>query len=102
MPLGAMTRFPYCQATLRLAPGDTVLLMSDGFPERLDPADEMLGYERASSEFSAAAAAEPSGPAAVIEQLRRVAEDWAAGRTLEDDMTFVVLKVRDGSALVAS
>lgn len=102
MPLGAVARFPYRQATLRLAPGDTVLLMSDGFPERLDPADEMLGYERASSAFSAAAAARPVGPAAVVEQLRRVAGEWAAGRALDDDMTFVVLKVREDPPLVAS
>lgn len=96
MPLGALRRFPYQQVTVSLSPGDVVLLMSDGFPERLDPADEMLGYERAGSAFETAAASAAS-TAAIVERLRRDSEDWAAGRPPDDDVTFVVLKVTDGA-----
>ncbi len=46
MPLGSLRDFPYRQSDLGLDSGDTVLLMSDGFPERLNRDDEMLGNDQ--------------------------------------------------------
>jgi hypothetical protein len=36
MPLGSVSAFPYQKQELILSPGDTVVLMSDGFPERFN------------------------------------------------------------------
>lgn len=90
-PLGSFIGFRYQETALDLEPGDTVLLMSDGFPERLNQADEMLGYEKAVEAFSRAAARNGS-PNAIIERLVADGEDWAAGTPPQDDMTFVVLR----------
>ncbi len=92
MPLGGVADFPYRQRELGLDSGDTVLLMSDGFPERLNPEDEMLGYDKVRAAFARAAA--NTTPQTIIDRLVADSEAWAAGKPPEDDMTFVVLKMR--------
>ena len=91
MPLGSLANFPYRQSELNLDSGDTVLMMSDGFPERLNPGDEMLGYDRVVEAFSRVAATPPQ---TIIDRLVSDGQTWAGGRPAEDDTTFVVLKMR--------
>jgi phosphoserine phosphatase RsbU/P len=88
-PLGAMSNYAYHQAEITLAPNDVVLLMSDGLPERFNPASELFEYERTKEELSAHACA---GPRAIVDGLLRASDEWAKGRPLDDDLTLVVLK----------
>ncbi|MGH9942969.1 MAG: SpoIIE family protein phosphatase [Pyrinomonadaceae bacterium] len=92
MPLGSVSSFPYKQIELSLAPGDTVVLMSDGFPERFNEAGEMLDYDRARGVLAEVARL---APAEIIERFVREGERWAGGRPQDDDVTFVVLKVKE-------
>ncbi len=89
MPLGSFPDFPYQQCTLALDPGDTVLLMSDGFLELLNAEGAMLEPHRVRALFEEAAGAEPD---AVIAHLREAGTTWANNRPLNDDVTFVVLR----------
>ena len=89
MPLGGLARFDYRQAELPLQSGDTLLLMSDGFPELLSPAGDVLGYARA-RELFAAAAHKP--PAELIADLAAEASRWCGGGAPNDDVTFVTLR----------
>lgn len=91
LPLGSFAGFPYQQKELQLSLGDTVLLMSEGFPERLNGDDEMLGYDKVSQAFSQTATTSPQG---IIDRLVADGEAWAKGEPPVDDMTFVVLKMR--------
>lgn len=91
MPLGAFADFPYQSQTLRLNPGDTLLLMSDGLEEMFNPRDETLGEEKVKALFQEIAA---DSPQAIIEYLKNAGETWAEGRAQQDDVTFVVVKVR--------
>ena len=91
MPLGSFVKFPYQEAALTVYPGDTVLFMSDGFPERFNGDRAMLGYEAAAEVFARVA---ETNPEAIIEHLLRKSEAWSDGQPLDDDMTFVVMKVR--------
>ncbi|MDA8016017.1 MAG: SpoIIE family protein phosphatase [Thermoanaerobaculia bacterium] len=91
LPLGTPLRGRYQEAQLRLEPGDTVLFMSDGFPERIGPEDEPLGYQRVQQAFADAAEQPARG---IVQALLQTSEEWARGRPLDDDMTFVVLKAR--------
>ncbi len=59
MPLGAMTNFPYQLMEVELNIGDTILLMSDGFPELTNNKNEMYGYDKAKTEFDAVGGKEP-------------------------------------------
>ncbi len=92
VPLGSFSGFPYQRKTVDLEPGDTVILMSDGFPEILNPAGELFGYERLETVVREAA---EGSPREVIRHFTHTATEWADGRPPDDDMTFVVLKVKE-------
>ena len=89
--LGYSALAQYEQQTFELAPGDALLLMSDGLPERLNGADEEYGYPRVEALFGEVVT-EP--PETIIQRLTQGGEDWADGRPQDDDITLVVLKVK--------
>jgi serine phosphatase RsbU (regulator of sigma subunit) len=91
VPLGSLTAYSYRECSLRLAPGDVVVLMSDGYPERFNGKNEMLGYESAKSVLLEIAILPPQE---IIEVFVKIAEKWADGRPQDDDMTFVVMKLK--------
>ncbi len=91
LPLGSLADCAYCEVTTELFPGDTVLLMSDGFPELRDAAGEPLGYGRAQAIFAASAAKQP---AELIADLAHAVSERKAGALPDDDVTFVAIKVR--------
>jgi serine phosphatase RsbU (regulator of sigma subunit) len=91
VPLGSLTTYSYRERSLSLAPGDVVVLMSDGYPERFNGKNEMLDYGSAKSVLLEIATLPPQD---IIEVFMKVADKWADGRPQDDDVTFVVLKVK--------
>jgi sigma-B regulation protein RsbU (phosphoserine phosphatase) len=91
MPLGTMVKFPYEVKEIELSKGDTVLIMSDGFPEMQNPAGEIFGYQRVQESFALAASNEPEE---IIEHLKNVESKWTDSFAPDDDITFVVIKVK--------
>ena len=91
LPLGLSARVEYEQQTFELQSGDTILLMSDGLPERSNEAGEDLDYPRIQALFSDVAQATPDE---IIQRLWQAGEDWAQGQPREDDITLVVLKMK--------
>ena len=89
--MGERATAQYEQQTFELAPGDTLLLMSDGLPERLNGAEEEFGYQRVEALFAEVATEVPDD---IIQRLTQGGEDWADGRPQDDDITLVVLKVK--------
>ncbi len=89
MPLGSFADFPYQQEEVTLYPGDTVLLMSDGFAEMFNTDGDMLGYDEARDIFAQTAGLSARG---VVDHLIQEAETWANGEPPHDDITFVALK----------
>jgi serine phosphatase RsbU (regulator of sigma subunit) len=68
-----------------------VVVLSDGFPERFNAAGEILGYARAAAvlrEIADCSAKE------IIARYVAVGDEWANGRAQDDDVTFVVLKIK--------
>ena len=94
LPLGSVAGYHYRQTELTLAEGDVVALMSDGFPERFSHRNEMLGYDRVKEVLAEAAGL---GPQEIINRFVAVGEAWAGGRPQDDDVTFVVIRVRNGA-----
>ena len=90
MPLGAFHDFPYEERRLELRKGDAVILMSDGFPELFNPAQETFGYAHVKEIIAAAG---NRSPQEIIASFVKAAEEWAKGTPQSDDMTFVVLKI---------
>ncbi len=93
MPLGAVDHFAYEERSVRLHEGDSILLLSDGLPELFNDAREPFDYAR----VRAALRSSGGGPAeSIVEHLVQEGEGWRKGRTPNDDMTFVVIKIKDG------
>ena len=63
-----------------------------GLPERLNADNEELGYERTRDAFQEAAS---RAPEAIIDHLLNIGDEWAGGREQDDDVSFVVLKMKD-------
>ena len=91
VPLGSMTGYRYQQQQISISRGDIVVLMSDGFPERFNQEGEMLDYWRAKDSLTEVA---DRSSQEIIQHFVGVGESWADGKQQEDDVTFVVLKVK--------
>jgi serine phosphatase RsbU (regulator of sigma subunit) len=92
MPLGSVSGYRYRELEFKLACGDVVVMMSDGFPERFNPEGEMFDYERVTQSLAEAAA---HSPQEIIQHFVDIGDQWADGRPQDDDVTFVVLKVSE-------
>jgi hypothetical protein len=91
MPLGTMKKFPYKKIENYLDSGDRILLHSDGLPELANENNEMYGYERIKTEFISVGEKEPEE---IVEHLKNSASQWANGNEPDDDVTFVVIKIK--------
>jgi serine phosphatase RsbU (regulator of sigma subunit) len=91
IPLGSLSNYSYKQQELSISLGDVVVLMSDGLPERMNAAGEMLDYEATKCALAEAAR---QSPQEIIDHLVGTGDAWANGRPQDDDVTFVVLKLK--------
>jgi serine phosphatase RsbU (regulator of sigma subunit)/ligand-binding sensor domain-containing protein len=91
MPLGAVQDFPYELRQTEVNAGDTILLMSDGLPELFNKEKEMFGYERVMDIYKNSAS---KNPEEIIEELKNAGNRWTNDEAPDDDITFVVIKVK--------
>ncbi|HEV8433018.1 MAG TPA: SpoIIE family protein phosphatase [Thermoanaerobaculia bacterium] len=89
-PLGTLGSV-YEQKDVALADGDTVLFMTDGFPELTNGFGQQLGYTAAAEAFANVAG---GGAQDVIDGLVAQAREWHGDQPPNDDITFVVVRVR--------
>ncbi len=73
--------------TVTLAPGDLLLLYSDGITEAMDREQDQFGEERL-----AEALREPADSATVCARIVDAVNAFAAGAPQHDDMTLVVIR----------
>ena len=90
-PLGTLG-MDYRETSVDLQPGDTVLFLTDGFPELMNDAGQQLGYPAALDAFAAAARA--GSASAVIASLTEIVSRWHGDAPPNDDVTFVVVRVQ--------
>lgn len=91
MPLGAMRNAMYKIAEKEIKTGDTILLITDGLPEQMNSNEEMFDYSRVKSHFSEIV---ENSPNKIIEKLVEAGDSWMNGRVQDDDITFVVIRVK--------
>jgi sigma-B regulation protein RsbU (phosphoserine phosphatase) len=86
MPLGALfdSKFDVNEFELNL-------ILSDGFPELTNINGEMYGYDRIKTEFQSVGKKEPEE---IVEHLKNSASIWLDEKEPEDDVTFIVIKVK--------
>ncbi len=91
MPLGAMKGTKYLLKEIKYEKGDTLLLMTDGFAELKNENDKQYGYARVKEEFKSVAKKDPDE---IVDHLKNSASQWINGVEPDDDVTFVVIKVK--------
>jgi serine phosphatase RsbU (regulator of sigma subunit) len=91
MPIGAMSHSNYVVSDLCLEKNDVILLMSDGMPELQNENNEMYGYKRIRDSFQKVA---EKSPEEIIEYLKDEGSVWVNDEDPDDDVTFVVIKVK--------
>lgn len=80
----------FTERTVKLAPGDTIFLYTDGVVERMNHEDEPFGYERLAALIEHTASA---GPVNLLDELAAALEQHSAGRPLTDDWTALAIKI---------
>jgi len=87
--LGVVPNAPYIKGTVELAPGDLLLVYSDGVLESLNKADEEFGLARLETELRQA----PNDSAeAVLFSVLGAVQDFAAAHPLVDDLSVVIVR----------
>jgi len=89
MPLGSFGG-EFEDRVVDLEAGDTLLFLSDGFPELLDSRGDPLGYVAVENAFRVVAGGTPDE---IIQALSRAADQRTGGEPPNDDITFVVVRV---------
>ena len=86
-PLGLMEGVAYRSASVDLAAGDELLVVTDGITEAMDPSLHLFGEDRI------AAAIGDRGGAGLLDRLLREVRAFEAGGAQSDDIAAVLLKV---------
>ncbi|HET9740122.1 MAG TPA: SpoIIE family protein phosphatase [Solirubrobacteraceae bacterium] len=98
MPLGLMPGMPYEEKEMVLAPGDSLLLHSDGVVEAHDPQGAMFGFPR----LKEAVAHYPGGGELIDRVLADLRAHTGPDAEQEDDITMVTLQRSTGAAHMAN
>jgi streptogramin lyase len=91
VPLGAIRNAEYSSTEKTLKSGDTILLLSDGLPELMNHKEEMFDYPRLQKHFLDNI---DETPDTLIEKLVEAGDLWREGRPQDDDITFVVIRIK--------
>ncbi|WP_170959017.1 SpoIIE family protein phosphatase [Magnetospirillum sp. 15-1] len=92
--VGVMPGIPYHDATLALAPGDSLFIYTDGVVEAIDPAEAEFGKQRLAEVLAAKAKAPP---AVLCDGVLAAVRDFEAGRPHSDDLTCVAVRFLGGA-----
>jgi serine phosphatase RsbU (regulator of sigma subunit) len=89
-PLCTLDDFPYETGHHRLAPGESLVMVSDGVPEAMNPAGELFGRARLGELLVKMPGTLTAGERvnAVREEVRK----YAAGADVADDVTILVVR----------
>lgn len=93
--LGAMDGVPYVTEERQLAPGDEILLYTDGVTEAANAAEELFGEERLArvlDAFDAAATGESAEPVRMTEAVARAIDGFAGDAPQADDITLLRMR----------
>jgi len=92
-PLGLVSGSQYEDVEVRLSPGESIFIYTDGLVEALNPRREMYGFETAQRNVELHAR-QNKGADALVQSALRDMEDFVEGEHQQDDVTIVVMQVR--------
>ena len=90
-PVGLVPEAEYTAVCVRLEPGDTLVLFSDGVTEAMDPAEQLFGVPRLKEVLT-------GHMQTPLDELQRVVlesvENFARGASQADDLTLLLVRYR--------
>jgi sigma-B regulation protein RsbU (phosphoserine phosphatase) len=89
--VGLLEFAPYAQETVKLEPGDTVVIFSDGVSEALDASGEEYGDDRL-AEAATLALTGDVAPPVLVEQIVSGVRAFTKGAPQSDDITVMVIR----------
>jgi sigma-B regulation protein RsbU (phosphoserine phosphatase) len=75
-----------------MAPGDLLILYTDGFTEAVNPAGELYGEERLAAIARKGWESQLS-PESLMLLIAADVDEWSSGKPHEDDLTMVVIGI---------
>lgn len=94
-PIGTFAPGSYREAATVLAPGDVLLLMSDGVIEMMDPQRTLFGFDRLARTVVACGPNQPADR--YLAAIRAALHDHAAGSPQHDDLTIMAVRSLAGA-----
>jgi sigma-B regulation protein RsbU (phosphoserine phosphatase) len=95
-PVGLVPEAEYTAVSLKLEPGDTVVLFSDGVTEAMDPGEELFGVPRLREVLT-------GHMQTPLDELQRTVlesvENFARGASQADDLTLLLVRYRATAAV---
>jgi sigma-B regulation protein RsbU (phosphoserine phosphatase) len=95
-PVGLVPEAEYTAVCLKLEPGDTLVLFSDGVTEAMDPAEQLFGVPRLKEVLT-------GHMQTPLDELQRVVlesvENFAHGASQADDLTLLLVRYRATAAI---
>lgn len=99
-PLCVLEGFPYPVESAVLAPGDLLLVTTDGVTEARDPSGALFGAGRLAELLNGLP--RPAHPEETIRAIENAVDDFKAGRPPADDLTVIAVAWRGGDAAAGS
>ncbi len=90
-PLGGFLNFDYNMCNYKLSSGDVIVLMSDGFAERMNASKKIFGWNKGRELL---AGINGSTSDEIIKEFEKASDEWGGIRPQDDDITFLVMKVK--------
>ncbi len=94
-PLGVIEEAEIFEDSVRLGPGDTVVLYSDGLTDAVDDTGERFGLDRLAATLRALVPTHRR-PGTIVRGMRAAVEAFTNRARIPDDMTMLVLQLPDG------
>jgi sigma-B regulation protein RsbU (phosphoserine phosphatase) len=94
LPLGWGESTVYKSDSTAFAPGDAILILTDGFTEAADPTGQLFGDDRIAMLMQQAGA----GDTGLLSTLVRQVRDFEGGLPPSDDMAAILLSLGNGAA----
>ncbi len=96
-PVGLVPEAEYTAVSLKLEPGDTLVLFSDGVTEAMDPGEELFGVPRLRQVLT-------GHMQTPLDQLQQTVlesvENFARGASQADDLTLLLVRYRATAAII--
>ncbi len=94
-PVGLVPEAEYTSLCIKLEPGDTLVLFSDGVTEAMDPDDELFGVPRLKQVLNG----QPECPLENIQKcVLEAVENFTRGAHQADDLTLLIVRYRATAA----